>query len=839
MQRLLARAALRFYARHPWQLALAIAGISLGVAVYVGVDLANDSARRAFDLSTAVARGRTTHRLLPVGSPIPEHVYADLVRGRRVSAAAPVIESFVAVGTPNGARYALLGIDPVEEIAFRDYSRFVPGDDASFETLIATPATALLPESALVGSGAQVGARVTLFAGGEPHSVEIVGTVAAVAGDVEADAPVVTDIGTAQELLGRLGSLDRIDLVLTPAQAADLSAAPPPGTSLVVAGTETLALTEMTRAFRTNLTALGLLALVVGMFLVYATISFAVVQRRAMIGLLRSLGAEKRKVLATFLLEALGIGLVGTGIGLVLGHVLARGLIGLVLQTIGDLSFAATLNATQPSSWIYVRGAALGLGATLLSAFVPALEAARTQPDIALSRARLERAVRSRSRAAAWIAVPLLGAASVLLFLDERSLFGAFFALFLVLCAGASVVPAATIALTRAAAPAARHYGGLPLLLAVRGVAASLSRTGVAAAALAVAVATVIGVSVMISSFRASLVTWLDTTLTADAYLAADPAAENEPFGAARLAALADLPEVRGLGLSRTVRLPTRFGELPLRAATPGPDGWGLDFVAGAAQQAEAKLASSPSVVVAEPLAARFALAPGAWLELPTASGSAEFEIAGIFRDYSTAGSALVMGLDTYRQYWGDERITGVGVHFARGVTSAQGMAALRAALPDDPAIRVRSTESIERLSLAVFDRTFKITDVLRLLAGFVAFLGVLNAALAIQLERARELAILRTIGFSRRDLTTLILTQTGFLGAAAGVAAVPLGAVLAALLVYVINRRSFGWTMELVVTAPPFLLGVALAVAAALLAGVYPALRGARTNLDAALRDE
>jgi putative ABC transport system permease protein len=837
MYRLLARSAARFYARHPWQLVLAIAGISLGVAVYVGVELANDSARRAFDLSTSVVRGQTTHRLLPVGGRIAEEVYAELILERRARAAAPVVESVVALGSRGGPRYALLGIDPVEEVGFREYSGFVPGQDADFEVLIATPATVLLPESAIAALGVEVGARITLVAAGEAHEVEVVGTVAAL-GTADSEPPVIADLSTAQELLGITGWLDRIDLVLTAQQSSDLAAAPPPGTSLVVAGSESLPLTEMTRAFRTNLSALGLLALVVGMFLVYATISFAVVQRRGMIGLLRSLGARRRSLLATFLVEALAIGLIGTLIGLVLGHVLADGLIGLVLRTIGDLAFAATLNAVEPSSAIYVRGAVLGLSATALAAFIPALEAARSEPDVALSRARLERTTRTHSRLAAWLALPLLALAGALLAAGGEGLIVAFAALFLVLCAGAMLVPAATAALMRAFVPAARH-GGIALLMAVRGVSASLSRTGVAAAALAVAVATVVGITLMIASFRASLVAWLDTTLTADVYLSADASDSGDAFVPERLAALAALPEVRALSLSRVVRLPTRFGELPLRAATPGPEGFGLDFVAGSAEQATARLRSSASLLVAEPMAFRFGLELGDAVELPTPSGTAVFEVVGVFRDYSTAGSALFMELDTYRRHWGDLRLTGVGVHLARDVETAQGVAAVRAALADDAAIRLRSTESIERLSLTVFDRTFEITEVLRILAAVVAFLGVLSASLAIQLERTRELAILRAIGFSRRDLGILVLTQTGLLGLAAGVAAIPIGGVLAALLVHVINRRSFGWSMDLVITPGPAMVGVVLAVAAALLAGVYPAVRASRTNLDAALRDE
>jgi putative ABC transport system permease protein len=226
-------------------------------------------------------------------------------------------------------------------------------------------------------------------------------------------------------------------------------------------------------------------------------------------------------------------------------------------------------------------------------------------------------------------------------------------------------------------------------------------------------------------------------------------------------------------------------------------------------------------------------------IELPTATGNVGFEIAGVFRDYSMAGSVIIMGLGMYRRHWADAGLTSIGVHFASGVETGSGLETLRAALGEQQGLRMRSTETIERLSLAVFDRTFEITEVLRFLAGCVAFLGVLSAALALELERAREHAILRSIGWSRRELRALVLTETGLLGTAAGLAAIPLGAVLAALLVYVINQRSFGWSMDLVITPAPLVLGAILAVTAALLAGVYPALRASRGGIDAALRDE
>jgi putative ABC transport system permease protein len=212
--------------------------------------------------------------------------------------------------------------------------------------------------------------------------------------------------------------------------------------------------------------------------------------------------------------------------------------------------------------------------------------------------------------------------------------------------------------------------------------------------------------------------------------------------------------------------------------------------------------------------------------------------IVGVARDFNTGDYSVTIALDRYRRDWQDDSLTGVGVTLDAAARRADVEAALRAALPGR-ALRLRSSEAIERASLEVFDRTFKITEVLRVLAAIVAFCGVLSALLSIELERARELAILRALGFVPQQLTRTLLTQTGLLGAAAGLAAIPLGAVLAALLVHVINRRSFGWSMDFVVTPAPLLMGLGLAITAALLAGVYPALRASRTELAGALREE
>ncbi|HEU4617481.1 MAG TPA: FtsX-like permease family protein [Gammaproteobacteria bacterium] len=835
MTGLLLKASARFYLRHPWQLALAIAGIALGVAVYVGVDLASDSAERAFELSADAVNGRTTHRLLPLGGDLPEGVFRDLVTRRGITDAAPVIETDVGLASDPGRRLVLLGVDPVKEPAVRGFVGFVPGSTEDAVRLMERPDSVLLPESLAAELELDRGGALELEVDGKTARVTVAGFVRSEDSGSQAGTPIVADISTAQTLTGRLGRIDRIDLRLDAAAAAKLASDPPPGTALVDAG-GARGFNELARAFRTNLTALGLLALVVGMFLIYSTMSFAIVQRRAVVGTLIAIGLERGRLLGSVLLEALAIGGLATALGIALGHLLAQGLVHLVLRTIGDFYYSNAVQGASASPWVYARGAGLGVVATLVAALGPARDAARSPPDAAIRRAALEKRTRARARLAAWLAPVALLLGLGLIRVDPRGLFAAFAGLFGVLAAGALATPAATAALMRVAEPLAARGFGLAGVLAVRGVTASLSRTGVATAALAVAVATVIGIGLMISSFRSSLEDWLHTTLTADLYVSFDERAGGGA-GADLAAAIAGLRGVDGVSLTEFARLPTDDGPLGLRAVSPGSKGWGLDIVEGDGGSALRALESEDVVAVSEPYAFRRRLHVGDELTLPTPSGPRAFPIVAVYRDYNTGGAAVTLSLERYRRIWSDPGVAGIGVDVADGADAKAVQASIAAHLP--PGARMRSNAGLVDLSLVIFDRTFKITDVLRILAALVAFLGVLSALLSIELEKTRELAVLRAIGFAPAELGRLVLTQTTLLGASAGLAAVPIGALLAALLVRVINRRSFGWSMELAFAPAPIAAGVALAIGAAALAGIYPALRIARVSLAGSLREE
>jgi putative ABC transport system permease protein len=243
---------------------------------------------------------------------------------------------------------------------------------------------------------------------------------------------------------------------------------------------------------------------------------------------------------------------------------------------------------------------------------------------------------------------------------------------------------------------------------------------------------------------------------------------------------------------------------------------------------------------VSEPFAYRFDVpASGGSVTLQTDQGPQSFPVAGIFFDYSSDQGVVVMPLAVYQQYWNDQAISSVSLFVAPGADVDAAVEQLRVQVAGQQDVLIRSNRGLRETTLEIFDRTFAITSVLQLLATVVAFIGILSALMALQLERARELGVLRANGLTPRQLWGVVLGQTGLMGLTAGLLALPVGALVATVLVFVINRRSFGWTLQMLLPPGVFVQAIVLALIAALLAGIYPAIRMARTSPALALREE
>ena len=816
----------RFHRRHLLQLFLSIAGIALGVGVYVGVDVANTSANAAFETSAAFVRGATTHRLLPLERSLDEQIFVEQFASRG-TIAAPIIETAVQIEDSN-ARANLLGVDAIEEAAFRDATRLGLLGGSASELLITQPLTAVVSQALLSDPSQTV---LTVRTNSGTHVLQIVGTLPADSGAADL---IVVDIATAQEITAMLGRLSRIDLILDPQQLAQLQTTLPDDMVVVVAGSEDQSFQQLSNAFRINILALGLLALAVGMFLVYSSANFSLVRRAHTLAILRTLGTTKRQLSFSIALEFLLLGLLSSLIGVALGYWLADMLVELMLFTVSDFSFRNTVAVSDVSFSLYIKGIVIGIAATLLAAIGPIRNAVQRDSNAALQRSALEASTRMSSRRALFAALLFLIVSVILLTWPTPNLVVAFVGLFATLAAAACATPALAQLIVFVIARMARHLPGFITMQAARNVLAQQSRIAVAVAALMLAVACVIGVGVMIDSFRSSLQQWLDTTLTSDIYV--NFSGDNSPDSAI-FEFLDTDARVADYSLTRFTTIPGDYGRMAVRAFEPGQRGWGVQVIAGNETSVLAQLESGSGVAITEPFALQSGLTAGNQLSLPTESGEHLFDIVAVYRDYNAGGASVLMSLALYRQLWRDNELDGVGIELVDSTFAEEIENEVASLLPGGSA-RITTATGIKRISVEIFDRTFLITEVLRILAGSVAFLGLVSALMALQLARRREFGILRSLGFAPRDLRQLIVTETGIIGICAGAIAVPVGVALAALLIFVINVRSFGWTMEFNVSVSALVPGFLLAITAALLAAIAPALNSYRPSVADALRD-
>jgi putative ABC transport system permease protein len=818
------RASVGHLLRHPWQMGLSVLGIALGVAVVLSIDLANESARRSFALFTESVAGRSTHQVVGGPAGLDEDVYRRLRVEAGIRPSAPIVERDLAAPAYPGLTFHLMGVDAFAEAPFRPtVSAASAATVRELGTLLTRPGAALVARDTGQRLGLRAGDSLVVRVGTTHRSLTVVGELVP-RDELSARAfasLLVTDIATAQEVLGMAGRLSRIDLIVAEGAAGEatlarLRAALPPDARVVAAGARAEAVDQMTRAFRLNLTALSLLALVVGMFLIYNTMTFSIVQRRELFGMLRAIGVTRREIFMLVLGEALALGVAATLLGVPLGIVLGGGLVRLVTRTINDLYVTLTVSGLVVPAAALAKAAALGVMGTLLAAVAPALEATATVPRSILSRSVLEDRARRAAPRLALVGLAAMAVGGVLLGAGTRSLGTAFAGLFVVLIGAALLTPMATVTMMQALRAPMGWLLGLPGRMAAGAVIQALSRTSVALAALMVAVATTVGVGIMIGSFRQTVERWLTASLQADVYVSPPSLVSNRPdatLDPAIVARLAKTPGVAAVATLRTTRVESPDGAVQLLALDTDARGYrSFELKAGDPAQVGRRLQSDGAVLVSEPFAYRRRVRPGERMTLITDRGPREFPIAGVYYDYGSSEGVVLMSRLTYERFWNDRAVSSLGLRAAAGIAVDELVDTLRREVGPDHDLLIRSNRALREASLTVFDRTFAITAVLRYLAMLVAFIGVLSALTALALERGRELGVLRAQGLTPGEVWRLVTAQ---------------------------NQRSFGWTLHLAVAPWVLAQALILAVGAAVLAGLYPAYRITRASLPEALRGE
>ncbi|HEX5431923.1 MAG TPA: FtsX-like permease family protein, partial [Bryobacteraceae bacterium] len=674
--------------------------------------------------------------------------------------------------------------------------------------------------------------------------------VRGVLGDRSAEM-IVMDLSMAAHLFRPGGKLDRI-LIQAPGGRpieeweAILRQALPAGISVAREGTRTDENRRMLAAFRWNLRVLSYIALAVGAFLIYNAISVSVVRRRTEIGILRALGASRGGVLAAFLGEAAALGILGGIAGAALGRLMAEGAVQLVSATVQSLYVSSSPAPISLTWYAALMAVATGAIVSILSALAPAWEASLVAPVEAMGRARREHEARIHR----WRSLAFAAALALCAWLAARQgpvggkpVFGYFSAALLVgTCALA--IPALISGLSPAISALARRVFGVEALLAARSLKGSLRRTSVLTGALATAIAMLTAVGIMVGSFRQTVAVWMQDRLQADLYLS--PAVSAGPDQHPTLSAkifdrLSALPGVAAIDQLRTYDID--YGGLPATLASADlriSRRYGTrPFLSGANPQAIfAQLVGTDAAVVSEPFANKHGIHAGSVITLSLAEQKRSFRVLGVYYDYSNERGTVLIDRGTMLKYLPDPNPSNIAVYLKPGVSLDEGRRAVEAAI-GGRGVLVAFNRAIRQEGMRVFDRTFAITYALEAVAVFVAVMGIAGALLALVIDRRREFGLLRFLGTSNSQVRRMILFEAGLLGLLANIAGLILGYFLSLLLIYVINKQSFGWTIQFHWPAVILLSALSIVYAATLIAGLYPARIAQRLIPIEAVREE
>ena len=823
----------------PVRTALTVFAVALGVAVVLAIDLAGGAATGSFHSSMETLAGDHDLEITASGG-VPEGIVGTLASWPYPIRISPRMEDY-AVLLESQRTLPLIGLDLVAE--GNDYAKgdFLNAPEPQMESH--NPWKFIEQnDSVWVGSSlnCKPGDQIQLLVNDEPRTYTVRGIYPDSNGN---EAAIVMDIAAAQHALTRFGRVDRI--LLKVPSAPDLAEwqqrlrdVLPPGVEVHPQGSGTNENRQMLAAFRWNLRLLSYISLVVGAFLIYNTISVSIVRRRPEIGIMRALGTPKTAVLAAFVSEAASFGLSGALIGLPLGRLMATGAVHLMAATVQELYVSSRPGPIEIKAGSVFLALAIGVGIAVASAFSPAREASRVSPVEAMARGRREYEVGVHKRGDLWLAVALgssAAAASRAPAIAGKPLFG-YLAAILLIAASALAIPALVDGVLRVSSRWLGKRFGVVALVAARSLSSSLRRTSVLVGALSTAIAMMTAVGIMVGSFRQTVFLWMNNQLPADLYLRppGGPAADRHPTISIELAdRIANLPGVIAVDRLRAYEI--SYDGLPATVASVDLNTFRShrhsDFLSGrSTAHVYADLLNSNSVIVSEPFAYKHHVKTDNLLALSLGGARPSFRIVDVYRDYSSERGNILMDRNTMLRYLPDPAPSNLAIYLEPGVRLGD----MRARITQASAghrVLMFSNRDLRAEAIRIFDRTFAITYALEAVAVTVAVMGIAGALLALVIDRRRELGLLRFLGASALQIRKLIVAEAALLGILANIAGVVLGYLLSLVLIFVINKQSFGWTIRFHWPVEVLLIALTVVYVATVLAGLYPAQVAVRLN--------
>ncbi|HKX42444.1 MAG TPA: ABC transporter permease [Burkholderiaceae bacterium] len=800
---------------HPWRHLAALLAITLGVALAFSVALINQSALGEFSAAVRAVNGEPDFELRAGSAGFDERLYERVARHPQVDVASPVVEIDTQAFDARGERVPLkiVGIDALVVATTAPALLPKPASAASTGAKTdTTPLAALAPDSIFLNLRARERLGLpTQDDGTTPPTLQVqtpTGRAALqVRGSIAAPGPAlaVMDIAGAQANFGWLGRLSRVDVRLVPgadSAAVQRELALPVGVRAAAPDEAAQRVSNVSRAYRVNLTVLALVALFTGAFLVFSILALSVAKRQMSLALLGVLGMTARERLQLVLVESAMLGAVGSALGLLLGTALAALALRLLAGDLGGGYFAGVAPTLRFDPWAALLYGALGIVAALLGAWLPARDAQHLAPAQALKGLGSD----ADARAAAWLAPALLAAGMGLALLPPVAEipWAAYASVACLLLGGIACVPAGIALLLRAVAPP-RHA---LLLLGVERARRQRHTATIAVAGVVASLSLAVALTVMVASFRDAVTRWLDVVLPADLYVRlAAPGVASEtitlpPEFVQRCAALSGVQRVsaqRAVALQLapgrpSVTLLARAGVDPARA---------LPLLGELLPAREGMV----SAYVSEAMVALYGARPGSTLNLPLAATSGTTAttpvfVRGVWRDYARQFGAVAIAADDYRRITGDLRVNDVALWLAAGTETNALQAAIRAAAQtlgiDGALLEFASVAEIRAVSLRIFDRSFAVTYWLQAVAIAIGLFGIAASFSAQVLARRKEFGLLAHLGLTRRQVLAIVALEGAVWTAAGALVGLLLGLAVSVVLVEVVNPQSFHWTMEL-----------------------------------------
>ncbi|MDF0668873.1 MAG: ABC transporter permease [Nitrospira sp.] len=852
----------------PLRTLLTIVGVALGVSASVAVRSANVDVLRSFEQAVMTVAGPTTLEVSGGEAGLDERIITRVRPVAGVTSASPVIlQTAVRMrGEQTYQAVQVVGLDLLAESDTRGFRLDQPAKESQLLSMI-QPEAVFLGGKLAAEWNLSVDDQVDLLMGTKRLTCLVTGILQNESDRTSSwERMAVMDIAAAQIAFGMVGKVDRIDIVTDERKsveevAQNLRTVLPPYLTVERPANRTRQVEQMVRAFRLNLTVLSWVGLLVGMFLIYNTMAFAVAQRRREIGIYRAIGMTQSRVMVLFLMEAGLFGFLGGITGSAAGVALAQELVALLSRTISDL-YVPVGAGEGGLRWagqfwsVMIEGIMIGCVVSMIGAIGPSLDAGRTATVRALAPGDYEA---SRQLRVGMLGVMGLGLLLVTGLLSLPGPIGGvpvfgYVATLSLLAGLACLAPICVTGWRGRRRYVGRQFGvhGVMRGIAVEHASRSPGRNGVTVSALMVGLAIMIGVLMMVRSFRHTVDLWVADTVMADLVVAPSMWLRGTEVGSVGRSlppawsnVLVSIPDVAAVDSYRDVRVSVKgqqvtvvSRDLRLHAQ------WSRYLVRrGDSSEQLRQAADIHGLLVSEVLANRLGVEEGSTLDIMTPSGPMQFPIVAVFYDYSTDGGKLLMDRALYQSLWHDDLVTVFPVYLRAGSNIDQVRERITEQLSSEvggglPPLVISNTE-LRKEILDIFDRTFLLTYVLEAIAIVIAMLGIVNTLVTSVLERRREFATLRAIGGSAEQIQQLVLWEAAYLGVIGIALGLIGGGLLSLLLIKVINKQSFGWTIQMIVPIGALIQAVALAVIATLVAGYFPARWAARQPIVEGLREE